>query len=203
MNEFDLDNLDQAVTDFQKTIDALRSIQTISDRVIDAAGQIGASGADIKKDAEKMSELSGKIADEVQRFSGEVNSHVHQVEQFFQEYGETVTKAIADTAASTDSLREENEKLEKKVQDYMVNTQKSLDEVRIVNNNNTRELREKLGITVERIRSEVGGRLGLLKELEEELDKVKAQQKKTEKLVWIGVVGAVIAALSSLLQFVV
>lgn len=201
MNEFDLDNLDQAVTDFQNTIDALKSIQTISDRVVEAAGQIGASGDDIRKDAEKMSELSGRIANDVQRFSEEVSSHVNQVERFFQEYGEAVTRTIKNAADCTDALREENEKLERKVQDYMVNTQKSVDEVRITNNNNTRELREKFGIIAEQIKSEVGGRLGLLKDLEAEFEKLKEQQRKTERLVWIGMAGAVIAAISSVLQF--
>ena len=201
MNEFDLENLDQAVTDFQNTIDALKSIQTISDRVVEAAGQIGASGTDLRKDAEKISELSGKIADDVQRFSEEASSNVRQVERFFQEYGEAVTRAIKNIADSTDALREENEKLEKIIQDYMVNTQKSVDEVRITNNNNTRELREKFGIIAEQIKSEVGGRLGLLKDLEAEFEKLKVQQRKTEKLVWIGMAGAVIAAISSVVQF--
>ena len=201
MNEFDLDNLDQAVEDFQKTIDALRSIQTISDRVIDAAGQIGASGADLRNDAEKMSELSGRIADEVQRFSGDVNSHVQQVERFFQEYGETVTNAVARTAESTEDLREETEKLEKQVQDYTLSMQKSVDELRLLSSSNARELREKLAVAEERIKSDVGGRLGLIKDLAAEQESMKAQQKKLEKLAWIGMAGALIAAFSSILQF--
>lgn len=155
MNEFDLTNLDQAVADFQNTIDALRRIQTVSDHVINVAGQLDTSGAELRKDAEKMAEISEQFAEEIKQFSGEAHSLVQQMERIFQSYGETVTKEISNSVNRTNALQEENVKLEKQIQDYTISTQKSVDELRILSNNNARELREGFLIATERIKSDI------------------------------------------------
>lgn len=252
MAAFDLTELDKSIESFQETIEALKEIQSINQKLNDVADKIGAQDATLKADAERLQKAYNQINFALDDLKGSARAYTADIRTIFKEQksdlgalqhelieaseksaaayierADQMEKTIAgklqanvdsvktstqnlttavkenmDTVKSfTETVLEKTESTERAVLDYATSTQKSIDELRMMETNNARETRDKIVETDARARAEMDNRFKTVEQLTTELAAMRAQQKKAQIMGAVGGISAILAALSSVLHF--
>lgn len=223
MAAFDIPELDKSIESFQETILALKQIQDINRELESVAGKLGEQDATLKADTGRLDNAYQQITSALEELKGAANAYADNVKAAFAEHekelGDKLNAHAESVKSSTDALRdlltentaavtalsetvaEKAAATEKSVLDYTTGTQKSIDELRVLETNNARETRDKIVETDARARAEMDAHFKSVEQLTAELAAMKAQQRKAQIIGLVTGGAATFAAISSILHF--
>ena len=205
MAAFDITELDKSIESFQETVLALKQIQDINRELESVAGKLGEQDATLKADTEKLDSAYRQITAALEQLKGAADAYAGDVKAAFTEQQKELCDRLtahADTVnALTEAVSEKAAATERSVLDYTTGTQKSIDELRVLETNNAREIRDKIVETDARARSEMDAHFKSVEQLTAELAAMKAQQRKAQIIGLITGGAATFAAISSILSF--
>lgn len=209
MGRVNIDELNNTVDAFKSTVGALSEIRAISKDVQKVSENISNTGLEVSQNMSKLTaktEIFSKAADSfikrskeaTDRVTDELEGQNRKIGTYLESNVEEMKSVSASFIRETEKIISSNEELGKKVQEYALSTQKSVDELRILGANNAREIREK----ITEMNSSVSSKLGILEksiqDLVNEAGQVKLQNIKDHTLVIACLVTSAVAAVSAI-----
>lgn len=193
------DEINGAVQSFQNTVEALKSIETISTKASEQLDSIQSSAASIKTATE---EIVGK-ADSLASQSDLLKTCVEEAKENNTQNTTAVTnKMLEVTSEVTGSLKNETEVIEQlreSVRSYTLSTQSSVDELRISQNRSATEIREAIAEAKKTVKVEIDKVYQNVSELSEKVTALGEKQQKEHTMILVGVILAAVASIASII----
>ena len=193
------DEINGTVQSFQNTVEALKSIETISTKASEQLDSIQSSAASIKTATEK---IVGK-ADGLASQSDLLKSCVEEAKESNTQNTTAVTNKMQEvTAEVTGSLKNETEVIEQlreSVRNYTLSTQGSVDELRISQNRSATEIREAIAEAKKTVKVEIDKVYQNVSELSEKVTALGEKQQKEHTMILVGVILAAVASIASMI----
>lgn len=193
------DEINGAVQSFQNTVEALKSIETISAKASKQLDSIQSSAASIKTATE---EIVGK-ADSLASQSDLLKTCVEEAKENNTQNTTAVTnKMLEVTSEVTGSLKNETEVIEQlreSVRSYTLSTQSSVDELRISQNRSATEIREAIAEAKKTVKVEIDKVYQNVSELSEKVTALGEKQQKEHTMILVGVILAAVASIASII----
>jgi len=193
------DEINGTVQSFQNTVEALKSIETISAKASEQLDSIQSSAASIKTATE---EIVGK-ADSLASQSDLLKTCVEEAKENNTQNTTAVTnKMLEMTSEVTGSLKNETEVIEQlreSVRSYTLSTQSSVDELRISQNRSATEIREAIAEAKKTVKVEIDKVYQNVSELSEKVTALGEKQQKEHTMILVGVILAAVASIASII----
>ena len=193
------DEINGAVQSFQNTVEALKSIETISAKASKQLDSIQSSAASLKTATE---EIVGK-ADSLASQSDLLKTCVEEAKENNTQNTTAVTnKMLEVTSEVTGSLKNETEVIEQlreSVRSYTLSTQSSVDELRISQNRSATEIREAIAEAKKTVKVEIDKVYQNVSELSEKVTALGEKQQKEHTMILVGVILAAVASIASII----
>ena len=193
------DEINGTVQSFQNTVEALKSIETISTKASEQLDSIQSSAASLKTATE---EIVGK-ADSLASQSDLLKTCVEEAKENNTQNTTAVTNKMQEvTAEVTGSLKNETEVIEQlreSVRNYTLSTQGSVDELRISQNRSATEIREAIAEAKKTVKVEIDKVYQNVSELSEKVTALGEKQQKEHTMILVGVILAAVASIASMI----
>lgn len=193
------DEINGAVQSFQNTVEALKSIETISAKASEQLDSIQSAAASINTATEK---IVGK-ADSLALQSDSLKSCVEEATKSNTQNTTAVTRKMQEISSEvTVSLKNETEVIEmlrESVRNYTLNTQGSVDELRISQNRSAAEIREAVDETKKTVKVEIAKVSQSVSELSAKVTALGEKQQEERTMILVGVILAAVASIASII----
>ncbi len=207
MDKVDIKELNGAIDAFKNTVGVLSEISAISKEAQKVSENIRKTSLEVSQNLTKISAKADTISkatvsvikgskEAADKVTAELDDLNRKIGAYLDSNSEQMKSVSASLISETEKIIFSNESLGKKLQDYTLSTQKSVDELRIQDATNAREIREKIAD----MNSSVFYKLDVfekrIQELSNEVAQVRLQHIKCHKLVTACLVTSVVTAVA-------
>ena len=154
-----------------------------------------------KEHQKTVSEVTGQSKNTERAISQKVQESISNTNKSSERLEHAIQENIDSVKEYTTTFMDKSAAVERAVLDYTTGTQKSIDELRILETNNARETRDKIVETDARMRADLENRFKMIEQINTELSAMKKQQKIAKIFAALGFVSALLATASSALHF--
>ena len=148
-----------------------------------------------------VSEITGQSKNTEKVISQNVQESISSTRSSAERLERAIQENVTSVNEYTSTISEKSAATERAVLDYTTGTQKSIDELRVLETNNARETRDKIVETDARMRAEMDTKFKMIDQISSELALLKKQQKTAKIFAALGFVSALLATASSVLHF--
>lgn len=205
-----LRELELAVDNFKDVIDRLAEIKCISENVKTSADtmqtlqtELAEYSSEIVKAVDKVSSLCDRLLEENRQAAQKVSDELRDTKTTIVDSNESaidlitkcndtvIEKTLTSNAQTVKGVAEHVETIRAQVTEYMLSVQKSIDELRLQNTNNSRELRDNISYARETLSGKADG-------IQTTLNSLVAKNITDRIFIRVGAISAAVAAIASI-----